>query len=159
MRIWIPLGRWKNSRVAYMKYRPLISKLTASDPFAGCLPPVRLKTLSNASQASRFETSPIFQILSTSLQYQTEGFRPVSDCYTTWLWKGTIYLSLHFYVLWSICNFSSLRARFTNSLHQRKPSFGIKIVLSGFTKDAQWRISAEKAWTVFLRSTLLNMHL
>ncbi len=27
------------------------------------------------------------------------------------------------------------RATFTNSLHQRKPSFGVKIVLSGFTKD------------------------
>ncbi len=26
---------------------------------------------------------------------------------------------------------------FTNSLRQRKASFGIKIVLSGFTKDAQ----------------------
>ncbi len=38
-------------------------------------------------------------------------------------------------------------ARFTNSLRQRKPSFGIKIVLSGFTKDAQWSISAEKACT------------
>ncbi len=41
-----------------------------------------------------------------------------------------------------------LRARFTNSLRQFKPSFGIKIVMSGFTQDAQWRISAEKAWTV-----------
>ncbi len=36
------------------------------------------------------------------------------------------------------------RASFTNSLRQRKPSFGVKIVLSGFTKDTQWRISAEK---------------
>ncbi len=50
-------------------------------------------------------------------------------------------------------------ASFTNSLRQRKPSFGIKIVLSGFTKDAQWRISTEKAWTqLFLHLTLLNMH-
>ncbi len=31
----------------------------------------------------------------------------------------------------------SYRARFTNSVRQHKPSFGIKIVLSGFTKDAQ----------------------
>ncbi len=38
--------------------------------------------------------------------------------------------------------------------------FGVKIVLSGFTKDSQWWISAEKAWTqLFLRLTLLNMHL
>ncbi len=52
------------------------------------------------------------------------------------------------------------RARFTNSLWQRKLSFGVKIVLSGFTKDAQWRISTEKAWTqIFLPLTLLNMHL
>ncbi len=52
-----------------------------------------------------------------------------------------------------------LRARFTNSLHQHKPSFGMKIVLSGFTKDAQWKISTEKAWTqLFLCLTLLNMH-
>ncbi len=28
-----------------------------------------------------------------------------------------------------------------------KPPFSVKIVLSGFTKDAQWRISTEKAWT------------
>ncbi len=51
-------------------------------------------------------------------------------------------------------------ASFTNSLRQRKPSFVIKIVLSGFTKDAQWRISAEKGWTqLFLHLTLLNMDL
>ncbi len=56
--------------------------------------------------------------------------------------------------------FSTSGARFTNSLRQWKPSFGIKIVLSGFTKDAQWRISTEKVWTqLFLRLTLLNMHL
>ncbi len=55
--------------------------------------------------------------------------------------------------------FYSFRARFTNSLHQRKLSFGVKM-LSGCTKDAQWRISAEKAWTqLFLWLTLLNMHL
>ncbi len=53
-----------------------------------------------------------------------------------------------------------LRARFANSLRQRKLSFDVKIVLSGFIKDAQWRISAEKAWTqLFLCQTLLNMHL
>ncbi len=56
--------------------------------------------------------------------------------------------------------FSTSGARFTNSLRQCKPFFGIKIVLSGFTKDAQWRISAEKLWTrLFLHLTLLNMHL
>ncbi len=38
---------------------------------------------------------------------------------------------------------SILNARFTNSLRQCKPSFGVKIVLSGFTKDTQWRISIE----------------
>ncbi len=54
----------------------------------------------------------------------------------------------------------TLRASFTNSLHQCKLSFGVKIVLSDFTKDAQWRISAEKAWAqLFLHMTLLNMHL
>ncbi len=31
--------------------------------------------------------------------------------------------------------FDKLRASFTNSLHDRKPSFGVKIVLSGFTKE------------------------
>ncbi len=30
-----------------------------------------------------------------------------------------------------------LWASFTNSLSQRKPSFGVEIVLSGFTKDAR----------------------
>ncbi len=51
-------------------------------------------------------------------------------------------------------------ARFTNSLGQCTPSFAVKIVLSGFTKDTQWRISAEKVWTqLFLSLTLLNMHL
>ncbi len=30
---------------------------------------------------------------------------------------------------------------------QHKPCFGVKIVLSGFTKDAQWSVNAEKAWT------------
>ncbi len=40
-----------------------------------------------------------------------------------------------------------LRASFTNTLCQRKPSFGVKIALSSFTKDAQWQTSAEKAWT------------
>ncbi len=59
-----------------------------------------------------------------------------------------------------VSSINTLRASFTNSLHQRKPSFGVKTVLSGFTKDAQWQISAEKAWTqLFLRLTLLNMHL
>ncbi len=48
-----------------------------------------------------------------------------------------------------------LRASFTNSLRQRKPSFGIKIVLSGFT-NAQWRISAEKAWTVIFAPDLIE---
>ncbi len=43
-------------------------------------------------------------------------------------------------------------ARFTNSLHQHKPSFGVKIVLSGFTKDAQW---AEKVWTVIFAPDLI----
>ncbi len=50
------------------------------------------------------------------------------------------------------------RARFTISLRQRKPSFGIKKLLF-FTKDTQWEISTEKAWTAILRLTLLNMHL
>ncbi len=57
---------------------------------------------------------------------------------------------------WFICSGSILRASFTNSLRQRKPSFGIKIVLSGFTKDAQWQISAEKAWTVIFALYLIE---
>ncbi len=48
-----------------------------------------------------------------------------------------------------------LRASFTNSLHQSKQSFGVKIVLSGFTKDTQWRIIAEKAWTVIFVPDLI----
>ncbi len=40
------------------------------------------------------------------------------------------------------------RASFTNNLRQHKPSFGVIIVLSVFIKDAQWRISAVKVWTV-----------
>ncbi len=33
-----------------------------------------------------------------------------------------------------------VRASFTNRLHQRKPSFGVKIVLSGFTKHPKrWK--------------------
>ncbi len=56
----------------------------------------------------------------------------------------------------SVCmNNGRHRTRFTNSLCQRKLSFGIKIVLSGFTKDAQRRINAEKSWTqLFLHLTL-----
>ncbi len=49
-----------------------------------------------------------------------------------------------------LIHFWRLRASFTNSLHKRKPSFGIKIILSGFTKDAQWKICAEKVWTQLL---------
>ncbi len=37
---------------------------------------------------------------------------------------------------------------FTNNLCQHKPSFGVKTVLSGFTKDAQWRISTKGMDTV-----------
>ncbi len=50
--------------------------------------------------------------------------------------------------------------RTIGQLRQRKLSFGVKIVQSGFTKDAQWLISAEKVWTqLFLHLTLLNMYL
>ncbi len=49
-------------------------------------------------------------------------------------------------------------ASFTNSLRQRKPSFAVKIVLSDFTKDRQWRSSAERRGQLFLHLTLLNMH-
>ncbi len=34
--------------------------------------------------------------------------------------------------------------------------FGVKIVLSGFTKDSQWWISAEKAWTVIFAPDLIE---
>ncbi len=40
----------------------------------------------------------------------------------------------------------SLWASFTNSLRQRKPSFGVKIVPSGFTREMQWQISAKKRY-------------
>ncbi len=52
--------------------------------------------------------------------------------------------------------FYKLRARFTNSLRQCELSFGIKIVLSELTKDAQWRISTEKAWTVIFAPDLME---
>ncbi len=52
----------------------------------------------------------------------------------------------------------SQRARFPSNLHQYKPSFGIKIALSGLTKDAQWRISAEKLFvnTVIVAPDLIE---
>ncbi len=43
-----------------------------------------------------------------------------------------------------------------SNLIQRKLSFGIKILLSGFTKDALWRISAEKACTIIFAPDLIN---
>ncbi len=52
-----------------------------------------------------------------------------------------------------------LRAKWTISLRQHNPSFGVKLLLSGFTKDTQWEISAEKVWTVNFATHLLNMHL
>ncbi len=42
---------------------------------------------------------------------------------------------------------STYGARFTISLHHRKPSFGVKRLLSGFIKGMQWEIGAENAWT------------
>ncbi len=51
---------------------------------------------------------------------------------------------------------NTLRARFTISLRQRKPSFEVKKILSGFTKDTQWEISAEKAWTVIFATPLIE---
>ncbi len=63
-----------------------------------------------------------------------------------------------------LIHFWRLRASFTNSLHKRKLSFGIKIVLSGFTKDAQSLIKKKKLrWkgvdtVTFLRLILLNMY-
>ncbi len=53
-----------------------------------------------------------------------------------------------------------LRARFTISLRQRKPSFGVKIVLSGFTNDTQKIIIMLKGrGQLFVHLILLNMHL
>jgi len=37
------------------------------------------------------------------------------------------------------------QTRFTNSLHQREPSFGFKKLLSGFTNDMQRKLNVEKA--------------
>ncbi len=44
----------------------------------------------------------------------------------------------------------STLSHFINSSRQRKPSLGVKILLSGFTKDVQCRVSAGKAWTLEL---------
>ncbi len=52
--------------------------------------------------------------------------------------------------------YKTLWASFTNSLPQHKPSFGIKIVLLGFTKD---EFALKRRGQLFLRLTLLNMHL
>ncbi len=51
---------------------------------------------------------------------------------------------LSFHLLKLDTNAQPFRARFINSLRQRKPFFGIKVVLSGFTKNAQWRIKKKK---------------
>lgn len=48
--------------------------------------------------------------------------------------------------------------RFRNSLRWRKPSFGIKNLLSGFTKDRQYEISVV-ILTVIFAADLLHMHL
>ncbi len=45
--------------------------------------------------------------------------------------------------------FELIRLRASFTISWRKPSFGIKIVLSGFTEDVQWLISAEKAWIYY----------
>jgi len=41
------------------------------------------------------------------------------------------------HILLNTASTNSERARFTNSLHQRKPCFGVKKLRSGFTKDIQ----------------------
>ncbi len=55
----------------------------------------------------------------------------------------------------------SFRAIFTKSLCQHKPSFGVKTLLSGFTKDMHWNINNEKACSLqlFLQLILLHLHL
>ncbi len=58
------------------------------------------------------------------------------------------------HIMWN--TFYWIRARFNNSLGQRKPSFGVKRLLSGFTKDAQWRNSTENAWTVIFVPDLIE---
>ncbi len=45
--------------------------------------------------------------------------------------------------------FELIRLRASCTISWRKPSFGIKIVQSGFTEDVQWLISAEKAWIYY----------
>ncbi len=50
----------------------------------------------------------------------------------------------------------TFRARFTISLRQRKPSFGAKKRLSGFTKDTQREISTENVWTVIFATHLIE---
>ncbi len=66
-----------------------------------------------------------------------------------------MYICIYIYIYPSI-HPSLSRVRFTNSVFQSKLSFGVKIVLSGFTKDAQWRISAEKARNVIFAPDLIE---
>ncbi len=54
--------------------------------------------------------------------------------------------------------FKGLKASFTNSLRQRKPSFGVKILLSGFTKTRSDELALKRCGQLFLHLTLLNMH-
>ncbi len=51
------------------------------------------------------------------------------------------------------------RARFPNSLHQRKPSFGIKTVLSQLLKMRSEELVLKSYRQLFLHPTLLNMDL
>ncbi len=44
-------------------------------------------------------------------------------------------------------------------LKKKKYIYKYYCQLSGFTKDTQWKVSDEKAWTVILRLTLLHKHL
>jgi len=50
------------------------------------------------------------------------------------------------HILLNTASTNSERARFTNSLHQRKPCFGVKKLLSGFTKDMQWKICMDSSF-------------
>ncbi len=51
---------------------------------------------------------------------------------------------------------SIFRARFTNSLCQHKPFLPLKKYCQDLLKMRQWRIGAEKAWTVIFAPDLIE---
>ncbi len=52
-----------------------------------------------------------------------------------------------YYVILNDAISKPLEVRFTNNLHQHKPSYGIKKLLPGLTKDMRETVAIEKTWT------------